>query len=373
MKYFLIAGEPSGDQHGSALMRSIRQLDPEAEFRFLGGDFMERTGGPAVIHIRELSFMGFSQVFTRLPDIRRYFNICKSAILEFNPDIVIPIDYGGFNLRLIRWLKKNHLRSVYYITPKVWAWMPSRARKLAMYTDKALCVLPFEPAFLDNYGVVSEYVGSPVKEYILPVKNADPARLRIDLGLDPKPVIALLPGSRRQEISMILPVMSRLTVQFPDYRFVIGGHPNFPEKFYQDFSGSAPIQVIYGKTLELLRIADAALVTSGTATLEAGLLGVPQVVCYKSAIVSWLIARIVIRVRYISLVNLILQRSCVEELIQFSYTAGNLRLSLEKILNDPAGRQEILNGYRELNDRLGVKEASKAAAAIVYCTAAQSR
>jgi lipid-A-disaccharide synthase len=365
MKYFLIAGEPSGDQHGSELMKAILKIDPTAEFRFLGGDLMVRVGGKAVIHIHDLAFMGFTQLIVKLLKIRENFRITRKEILSFNPDVVIPIDYGGFNLRLIPWLKKNKFLTTYYITPKVWAWMPSRARKLARFTDRSLCVLPFEPEFLTKYGVPCAYVGNPVKEYVKPLILANPDSIRADLGLSKKPVIALLPGSRKQEIRQILPVMVKMIDQFKEYQFVIGGHVNFPESFYREITGTAAIEIKYGKTLEIVRIARAALVTSGTATLETALLGTPQVVCYTTSPVSWLIARIVIKVRYISLVNLILDQSCIEELIQFNYTALNLNNSLSRVLNDPAYIAQMTDGYRNLNEKLGDNDASATAADVI--------
>lgn len=372
MRYFLIAGEPSGDQHGSMLMQSIMKIDPDAEFRFLGGDLMERVGGQAVIHIRDLAFMGFTQLIYRIRKIRKNFRICKQEILDFKPHLIVPIDYGGFNFRLIRWLKSKQFKSVYYITPKVWAWMPSRAYNLARYANRSLCVLPFEAEFLRNYGVQCEYVGNPVREYSLPVRNADTQSIWPGLGLDRKPVIALLPGSRRQEISQILPVMSRIVHQFKDFQFVIAGHGNFTESFYSKIAGKADVRIVYGKTQELLKVATAALVTSGTATLEAALLGTPQVVCYKTLPVSYLIARFLIRTKYISLVNLILDRHCVDELIQYKFTPGNLRNSLKRILPDSGFRQKVLDGYRELDEKLGEKEASATAAAIVCHMASKS-
>lgn len=365
MKYFLIAGEPSGDQHGSTLMQSIRTIDPDAEFRFLGGDLMERVGGTAVIHIRDLAFMGFTQLIIKSLRIRENFHNCKREILAFEPHVVIPIDYGGFNLRLIRWLKARKFKSVYYITPKVWAWMPSRAYKLARYSDRSLCVLPFEAEFLRKYGVQCDYVGNPVREYVLPVRNSDPLMIRSELGLNDKPVIALLPGSRRQEISQILPVMVQLIGQFKEYQFVIAGHSNFTASFYREISDHAEVKIIHGKTLELLKISTAALVTSGTATLETALLGIPQVVCYKTSPVSFLIARMLIKTKYISLVNLILDRPCIVELIQNRCTVGNIKNSLERILQDTAFRQQIADGYSELDEKLGYTEASATAAAII--------
>jgi lipid-A-disaccharide synthase len=366
MRYFLIAGEPSGDQHASMLMQSIRAADREAEFRFLGGDLMERAGErPAVIHIREMAFMGFTQLLIKTLKIRKNFQVCRRAITAFSPDVVIPVDYGGFNLRMIRWLKYMGFRSVYYITPKVWAWMPSRANKLARYAGRSLCVLPFETDFLRGYGVACDYVGNPVKEYVLPIRKTDTGLISNALGLSGRPVIALLPGSRMQEISRILPAMAAVSMEFKDYQFVIAAHENFPEPVYRRITGRSDIKIVYGKTLELLRIADAALVASGTATLEAALLGTPQVVCYKTAPISYLIARILIRIRYISLVNLILDRQCVEELIQGKCTPGTMAVSLNRLLTDPDARNRMSESYRQLDERIGDQHASSAAAAIV--------
>jgi len=365
MKYFLIAGEPSGDQHGSLLMQSIKAIDPEAQFRFLGGDLMERVGGTAVIHIRNLAFMGFTQLIVKAIRIYETFRICKREILAFNPDITIPIDYGGFNLRLIRWLTTRELKCIYYITPKVWAWMPSRAYKLARYTTRSLCILPFEPEFLRKYGVECDYVGNPVKDYVSTLTGLDTQLAATASGLTGKRIIALLPGSRRQEISKILPVMVQMIDQFKEYEFVIAGHGNFPESFYRKISARPDIRVVYGKTLELLTLAHAALVTSGTATLETALLEIPQVVCYKTAPFSYLIARLVAKVKYISLVNLILDKPCVDELIQNRYTAANLKSSLERILPDSESRKKMVEGYQEMNALLGPDQASATAAAIV--------
>jgi lipid-A-disaccharide synthase len=372
MKYFLVAGEPSGDQHGSSLMKSILKIDSLAEFRFLGGDLMEEVGGSAIIHIRDLAFMGFTQLIVKALAIRRTFLACQQEILDFKPDVVIPIDYGGFNLRLIKWLWKRQFKSVYYITPKVWAWMPNRSYKLARYTVESMCILPFEPSFLAKYGVRAEFVGNPVKEYIRSVRDTDSLMIRMDLGFTDKPVIALLPGSRSQEISQILPVLVQLIDQFKEYQFVIGGHRNFAEHYYHELAGRNDVPVIYGKTLELLKVASAALVTSGTATLEAGLLGTPQVVCYKTVTFSWLIARFLIKVKYISLVNLILNKPCIEELIQFQFSTQNIKISLDRILNNDSAIRQITEYYKELDDLLGDKNASDAAAAIVCRVALKS-
>jgi len=372
MKYFLIAGEPSGDQHGSTLMKAIRSIDPEAAFQFFGGDLMEETGGKAVLHIRNLAFMGFTQVVAKAFTIRENFVICQKAIRSFQPDVIIPIDYGGFNTRMIKWLKNRNYRIAYYITPKVWAWMPSRAGKLARYTDCALCVLPFEVEFLEKYGVHAHYVGNPVREYVQEVKKADPYLLRTTLELTDQPVIALLPGSRRQEIAKILPVMLKAIDQMKDYQIVIAGHGNFPESFYRKMGAHPNTRIIYGKTLELAKVAQAALVTSGTATLETALIGTPQVVCYKTSPISYGIARLLASVRFISLVNLILDKPCVQELIQQACNPVNVKKHLDRILQDSEQRRTMEKEYAELDTKLGVTDASEAAAAIICRMAMKS-
>jgi len=365
MRYFLIAGESSGDQHAADLMVRLKEADPDAVFRFIGGDRMSEAGGEPLIPIRELAFMGFTQVITRLGLIRRTFKLCHEEIIRFNPDVIIPVDYGGFNLRLIKWANKRGYRSVYYITPKVWAWMPSRARILAKYTEKTLCILPFEPAFLEKYGSSSVYVGNPVQDTVRPVCERDVAVIRAELGLQNHSVIAILPGSRDQEIRKMLPKMLSMTAEFPDYQFVVAACDPFSDSYYGSLIKDSGVKIIRNHTHELLRIAQAALVTSGTATLEAGLLGTPQVVCYQTSPLSYLIARMLVRIRYISLVNLILETSCVDELIQGRFNRRSLYLALQKIVSDGEARNKMLHGYQEMKRRLGDQEAAREAAAII--------
>ncbi|MFH0760109.1 MAG: lipid-A-disaccharide synthase [Bacteroidota bacterium] len=365
MRYFLVAGESSGDQHAADLMVRLKEADPYAVFSFIGGDRMSEIGGEPLIPIRELAFMGFTQVIGRLGLIRKSFNLCHEEIIRFKPDIIIPVDYGGFNLRLIRWAAKKGFRSIYYITPKVWAWMPSRARILAKYTDKTLCILPFESAFLEKYGSSSVYVGNPVRDSVRPVCERNVAELKSELGLGEKPVIAILPGSRDQEIRKILPKMISMVPEFPDYHFVVAACDPFSDSYYGSLIKDSGVSIVRNHTHELLRIANAALVTSGTATLEAGLLGTPQVVCYRTSPFSYLIARMLVRIRYISLVNLILNRNCVEELIQGRFNRRSLRVALKRIVSDEEVRNEMRTGYQEMTKRLGDSVAAREAAGII--------
>lgn len=370
MRYFLIAGEKSGDQHAAGLMIRIREEDAEADFRFIGGDAMsEASGNEPLLHIDRLGFMGFTQLFGQAGRILNLFRVCHQGILEFKPDLIIPVDFGGFNLRLIQWAGRRGFRSVYYITPKVWAWMPSRGRKIARYSEKALCILPFEPDFLDRFGADSHYTGNPVVEYMEPFVSQDPEQVRKRLGLPQKEIIALLPGSRDQEIRMLLPIMSGVIPYFPDYQFVIAACDPFPDSYYEDLLSGIPATLVRGKTPELLRASRSALVTSGTATLEAALTGTPQVVCYRTSGISFLVARLLIRVKHISLVNLVLGRSCVDELIQGRLKSSSLKRSLERITVDGRRRQEVIEGYREMKIRLTNRKSAVEAARIIVAVA----
>ncbi|MFA7410202.1 MAG: lipid-A-disaccharide synthase [Bacteroidales bacterium] len=370
MKFFLIAGEPSGDQHAAALITAIRKIDPEAQFAFFGGEQMEAAAEvKAVVPLSDLAFMGFSQLVTKASRIRENFRRCHEAILSFEPDVLVPVDYGGFNLRMIRWAKRQDLRVVYYIPPKTWAWMPGRTGRLARYTNRVLVTLPFEEPFFRQRGVHAVYVGNPVAEQLEPARTLNKELLRENLGLDEAKVIALLPGSRHQELSDMLPVMAGIIDYFPDYQFVIAAHDRFTDDQIREFAGKSNLLIIRGKTHELLAIADAALVTSGTATLETALLGTPQIVCYRTAPTSYLIARMLIQVRHISLVNLILEEACVPELIQGDLTDKKLRQELLRILEDQDYRNRMLLGYDRLKGILGRASSSETAARWVVDTA----
>lgn len=359
MRYFLIAGDPSGDSHGAKLIKKIQQEDSEAVFRFFGGDEMEKVAGPPVVHLKDLAFMGFTQLLAYTKLIRQNFRLAKKTISQFNPDCVILIDYAGFNLRMARWVKQRDIKVYYYIPPKVWAWRRGRVKKLRSLTDHVFSVLPFEVPFLSKHKVQVSYVGSPVLEDIKEIRDQHPMQVRKDLELSDKPVIALLPGSREQEIEYMLPVMVAIPDQFPDYQFVVAAHPNFPQSFYESFDPDSKLIVRSGKTQEILRIAQLALVTSGTATLETALHGVPQVVCYRTNMLSFIIARVLIRVKFISLVNLIMGRSVLKELIQNKLNQASLVREMKKLINQEEAAEMTQLAYRELMIRLGDRCASE--------------
>jgi lipid-A-disaccharide synthase len=366
MRYLFLAGEASGDLHAAGVIRYLKELEPEAEIHAMGGDQMVAAGATIILHIRGLGFMGFSQLWKKAFVIRKTFALVKKEILDFRPDLIVPVDFGGFNLRMIRWASRKGFRSVYYIPPKVWAWMPGRSRKLARYCERVICILPFEPDFLKKFGVAAEYGGNPVRDYTMDQKGAKDQQ---PSGSEMRKVIALLPGSRDQEIRTMLPVMASTVSDFPDYEFVIAGCEPFSDEYYRKYTPDNQLQIVRGKTLDVLSSARAALVTSGTATLEAALVGVPQVVCYKTSAFSYVIAKALIRVRFISLVNLILDRELVRELIQEQLNANNVVGSLRDILEEDDTRTRILAGYQELRLKLGESGAYRMAAGIVRTTA----
>lgn len=363
MKYYLIAGEASGDLHGSNLIRALRAEDPKAEIRAWGGDLMQAAGATVVKHYRDLAFMGFVEVVKNLPTILRNMRFCKSDILQYQPDVLILIDYPGFNLRIAEWAKAQGLRVFYYISPQLWAWHSSRVKIIQRAVERMYVILPFEQAFYQKYGYEVDFPGHP----LLDVVDQHPltSDLREAYHLPDRPLIALLPGSRRQEISRILLLMLEVIPQFPDYHFVIAGAPAIPEDFYHNLlaetKAGKQVTLIQNRTYDLLRQAKAAVVTSGTATLETALFGVPEVVCYRGGKLSYWIARRVVNVPFISLVNLIANRKLVEELIQDDCNAGNISAELRRLL-DPAGAQSIQSGYALLREQLGSAGASARAA-----------
>lgn len=363
MRYYLIAGEASGDLHGSNLMREIRKLDPAADFRFWGGDLMKAQGGELVKHYRDLAFMGFTEVLMNLRTIFRNLDACKEDILAFKPDVVILIDYPGFNLRIAEFVHEHKFRVFYYISPQVWAWKQSRVHKIKRIVDKMFVILPFEKDFYAKFDYEVTYVGHPLLDAISSNQLSLPGFevFREANGLHEKPVIALLPGSRRQEIATMLPFMLKVVDSFPLYQFVIGGAPSVPDEFYKEIIGEKKISLLKGQTYALLRNSCAALVTSGTATLETALFGVPEVVCYKGGWISYMIARRLVKVDFISLVNLIMEREVVKELIQDELTVPNLIEELKKILDDK-NRIRINADLDELKKILGGSGASAVAA-----------
>lgn len=371
MKYYIIAGEASGDLHGGNLIREIKQRDPAAEIRCWGGDLMQDAGATLVKHYRDLAFMGFVEVVANLRTILRNLDFCKQDIRQFQPDLLIFIDYPGFNLRVADWAKREGFHTVYYISPQVWAWKENRVKTIKASIDKMLVILPFELDFYRKWNYPVSYVGHPLAEVIEKYKQ-DNAQLE----RNPR-MIALLPGSRKQEILKKLPVMLSVTPSFPDYEFVVAKAPGVSDDFYAPLLEKFPnVRTTTNATYAVLLQATAALVTSGTATLETALFGVPEVVCYKGNKISYLIAKRLIKVKYISLVNLIMDRLVVKELIQDDMNTQNLVAELKNLLYNQEYRGRILSDYDQLRALLqkGGNASAKAAEEIVdYATSLMSK
>ncbi|MBU0940886.1 MAG: lipid-A-disaccharide synthase [Bacteroidetes bacterium] len=365
MKYYIIAGEASGDLHGSNLMKALYQEDSDADIRFWGGDLMESVGGTLVKHYRELAFMGFIEVVFNLKTILGNIKVCKKDILKFQPDVIIFIDYPGFNMRIAKWAKEIGIKTHYYISPQIWAWKENRIKDIKRDVDKMYVILPFEKDFYEskhNYPVT--FVGHPLIDAIYNQKAIVLDDFRTQNNLSDKPIIALLPGSRKQEITKMLSIMLSVVDDFPDYQFVIAGAPSQDYSFYESFITNSNIKFISNKTYDLLKIATAALVTSGTATLETALFKVPEVVCYKGSWASYQIAKRIITLKYISLVNLIMDEEVVTELIQDDFNTKNLKKELVKLLA-PAHREQLLKKYNLLETKLGGTGASKKTARLI--------
>jgi lipid-A-disaccharide synthase len=368
MKYYIIAGEASGDLHGSNLMKALYEEDPNADIRFWGGDLMQNVGGTLVKHYRELAFMGFVEVIFNLKTILNNIKICKNDITEFNPDVIIYIDYPGFNMRIAKWAKKSGYKNHYYISPQIWAWKENRITAIKHDIDKMYVILPFEKEFYEvKHQFPVAFVGHPLIDAIHNQSGIDANTFRTENHLSEKPIIAILPGSRKQEISKMLSVMLSVVKDFPDYQFVIAGAPSQEFSFYQQFISSENIKFISNKTYALLRNSTAALVTSGTATLETALFKVPEVVCYKGSWASYQIAKRIITLKYISLVNLIMDREVVTELIQDDCSTKRIREELTKIL-EPNYRKTLLENYDLLEEKLGGIGASKKTAQLIVET-----
>ncbi len=365
MRYFLIAGEKSGDLHGANLVSELLKADPGAEIECWGGDQMKASGAKLLMHYRKTAYMGFVEVLKNIRSINKNISLCKSQIMASNPDLIILIDYPGFNLRIAEFAKRNGFTVFYYISPKLWAWNEKRVGKVRKYVDRMYIIFPFEIAFYKKHNVRAIYCGNPlldeteVKLSSLPGKQA----CRKSLGLEDKPVIALLAGSRKSEVRQILPRMVEIIPEFPDYQFVVAGVNNLPDALYNEITDGYKLKVIRDKTYEILHVADAALVASGTATLEAALFNTPQVVCFRGDFLSMLIAWMVIRVKYISLVNLIAGEEIVRELIQYSLNRKNLSVELKSILTGGSERNRMLEGYRKVRSILGHPGASERVAA----------
>lgn len=363
MKYYLVAGEASGDLHGANLMKALKELDPLAEFRFFGGDLMQAEGGTLVKHYADMAFMGFVEVVANLRAIMKNLKACKQDIDAYGPDVLVLIDFPGFNLKIAGFAKSIGLPVYYYISPKVWAWNQKRVLKIKKIVDHLFCILPFEVDFYKTWGMDVDYVGNP----LLDAKTAfkpEPEFLQ-KYHLTGKKIIALLPGSRKQEITYLLPEMIAVAEQFPGYQFVIAGAPSFKLDFYSEFVKDKNIPVIFNATYDLLSHAYAAIVASGTATLETALFNVPQVVVYKGNALTIAIARMLVKIKFISLVNLIVNKGIVKELIQEDCNELKIAAELEAITGDSAYRENMLLNYDELDDRMGQPGASAKTAALI--------
>ena len=355
MQYYIIAGEASGDLHGSNLIKELHKLDAAANIRCWGGNKMEAAGATLVKHYRGLAFMGFIEVITNLRTIFRNIHLCKKDILANRPDVLILIDYPGFNLRIAKWAKQQGLKIVYYISPQVWAWKENRVKGIKENVDKMLVILPFEKDFYKKWNYEVEYVGHPlvqvVDSFLMTVDSkAQPTASNQQLTTN---IIALLPGSRKQEILKKLPIMLEVAKHFPDYQFIVAKAPGLEENFYNELL--APYKNVssaVNKTYELLSQSTAALVTSGTATLETALFGVPEVVCYKGSSISYQIAKRLVKIKYICLVNLIMDKEVVKELIQQELTVKNLAKELKDLLSNPAKQEQLKKDYTELKNLL---------------------
>lgn len=361
LKIYMIAGEASGDLHGANLMKALLAEKPGIDFRFWGGDLMQEIAGKPVKHIKELAFMGFVEVLMNLRTILTNINKCKADILEFKPDALVLIDYPGFNLRIAEWAKEQNIKVYYYISPQIWAWKQNRVHKIKRSVDHLFAILPFEQEFYARFGYEVEYVGHPlldaIEQYRETVFSAAAFREKWKLG--DKPVIAVLPGSRKQEVTVKLPIMLNALKGLDAYEVLIAGAPSLDRSFYEPLLAGRNAKIIHGATYDILGCAEAAVVTSGTATLETALLNVPEVVCYKASSVSYAIAKRLIKIRFISLVNLIMDREVVRELIQHECNPKQIREELALILEGGAKRQQVLEDYALLKDKLGGGGASR--------------
>ena len=363
MRYYLVAGEATGDLHGANLMRAIKAVDPGAAFQYYGGDKMQAEGGILRKHYAEMAFMGFTEVIMNLRTILRNMKACKADILAYQPDVLILIDFPGFNMKIAQFAREHDLKVCYYISPKVWAWNQKRVLKIKRDVDRLFCILPFEVDFYREWGMEVDYVGNPLLDEIA-LFHPDPD-FRQKHQLDEREIIALLPGSRRQEIEKLLPDMLSITTAFPEYQFVVAAAPSFEEGYYRQFIQSENVSLVFAQTYNLLYHSRAAVVASGTATLETALFQVPQVVVYRGGAISVAIARMLVKIRFISLVNLIMDRQVVKELIQEECNRTNIAEYLSLILSGES-REKMLDDYMELSSKMGQPGASERTAKLIF-------
>ena len=369
MKYYIIAGEASGDLHGSNLIKSLKLKDENVEIRFWGGDLMKAQGGTLIKHYQELAFMGFLTVLLNLRTIFRNIKFCKNDIKEFNPDLIILIDYPGFNLRIAEFAHNSGFKVYYYISPKIWAWKQSRIKKIKKFIDKMYVIFPFEKEFYNKLNYDVDFQGNPLVDALenRKGKNETFSEFISKNNLEDKPIISLLAGSRKQEIKMILPEMLKMLEFYNDYQFVIAGAPSIEIDFYKQFVNDERLKIIFNQTYQIVQQSDAALVTSGTATLETALLSTPQVVCYKfkGGKYAYLLGKKFLKVKYVSLVNLIMNNEVIKELIQHNLNIKNLKIELDNILFDKQYRQKMLDNYKTLKNKMGKSGASDRVAELI--------
>ena len=373
MKYYLIAGEASGDLHASKLMNALKKEDPQAQFRFFGGDLMQAEGGALVKHYSEMAYMGFIPVLLNIDKVLHNIRLCKSDIEEFHPDVLILVDYPGFNLRMAKFAKTRlNIPVHYYISPKIWAWKEYRIKDIKRYVDKMYSILPFEIPFYQKHHYQIDYVGNPTVDEMAMRPFADEKfdSFISENNLENKPIIALLAGSRKAEITANLPTMIDAASSFTDYQLVIAGAPGISPDFYHTFISGKRVSIVFEKTYRLLQQSSAALVTSGTATLETAILKVPQVGWYKmgGGKIAYNLFKHILKVKFVSLVNLIADREIVKELLVHLFTTENVKNELDKILNDPDKRKQMLQGYAEVAERLGNPGAPQNAAKKIVAT-----
>lgn len=364
MKYYLIAGEASGDLHGSNLMKALKKNDADAEFRYFGGDLMKTEGGYLQKHYSGMAFMGFVEVISNLSTVLRNIKAAKQDVLAFKPDALILIDFPGFNMKIAEFARAKGIKVFYYISPKVWAWNQKRVLKIKKNVDRMFCILPFEVEFYKSWGMEVDYVGNPILDAI--AQNIPDQQFRQKHGLDQRSIIALLPGSRKQELDRVLPEMLDSASRFPEYQYVIAGAPSFSFADYRKYIGEGQYPIVFNETYNLLLHSAAAVVTSGTATLETALLRIPQVVVYKGNPVSIGIARLLVSIKFISLVNLVMDSAIVKELIQEDCSGAKIGDELNLILKDSSYRSRMLQNYELLAQRMGGPGASGRAAELMF-------